>query len=39
MPHSVLERPCAFHWGNKVGHGCYELCIGEYEPLGIGPID
>ena len=39
IPHSVLERPCTFRWGDQVGHGCYELCIGEYAPLGIGPID
>ena len=38
-PHSVLERPCTFRWGDQVGHGCYELCIGEYAPLDIGPID
>ena len=39
VPHSILERPCAFRLGNEVGHGCYELCIGEYEPLGIPLID
>jgi hypothetical protein len=39
VPHSILERPCAFRLGDEVGHGCYELCIGEYEPLGIPLID
>jgi hypothetical protein len=39
IPHSVIERPCAFRWGDQVGHGCYELCIGEYAPLGIALID
>jgi hypothetical protein len=38
VPHSILEHPCRFRHGDAVGYGCFELCIGEYEPLGLGPV-
>jgi hypothetical protein len=38
VPHSILEHPCRFHWDGEVGYGCFELCIGEYEPLGLGAV-
>lgn len=34
VPHSILEHPCRFTWGDRVGYGCFELCIGAYEPFG-----
>ena len=39
VPHSVLEHPCRFTASDgRVGYGCFELCIGEYEPFGLGPM-
>lgn len=37
-PHSILEHACRFRSGDRVGYGCFELCIGEYEPRGYGPV-
>jgi hypothetical protein len=39
VPHSILEHACRFRWGERVGHGCFELCVGEYAPKGFPPVD
>jgi hypothetical protein len=38
-PHSILERSCTFRTADRVGHGNYEHCVGEYEPKGYPPVD
>ena len=38
VPHSILEHTCRFRAGDRVGHGNFELCIGEYEPMGFAPV-
>jgi hypothetical protein len=38
VPHSILEHGCRFRWGDRVGSGCFELCIGEHERYGLGRV-
>lgn len=39
VPHSILEHSCSFTRADgRVGYGCFELCFGEYEPKGLGPV-
>jgi hypothetical protein len=39
ISHSILEHPCRFSSPDgRIGYGCFELCIGEYAPFGLGPI-
>jgi hypothetical protein len=39
VPHSILEHNCRFMLSDgRVGYGCFELCIGEYEPKGLGAV-
>jgi hypothetical protein len=39
VPHSILEHNCRFMLDDgRVGYGCFELCFGEYEPKGLGPV-
>jgi hypothetical protein len=40
VPHSILEHTCRLtRNGDDVGDGCFELCVGRYEPRGFGPVD
>ncbi len=39
IPHSILERTCMFKRADgRVGHGEFELCIGRYDPKGLGDV-
>lgn len=39
VPHTILEHACECRLDGRVGRGDVELCIGEYAPLGLGPVD
>jgi hypothetical protein len=39
VPHSILEHGCRVRLGDRVGYGCFELCVGEYAPKGLPPVD
>jgi len=39
VPHSILEHICRMERGDgRVGHGCFELCIGRYDPKGFPAV-
>ena len=38
LPHTILEHSCSCTLDNKRGRGNVELCIGEYKPMGLGPV-
>ncbi len=39
VPHTILEHACECRLDGRVGRGDVELCIGEYAPLGLGPVE
>jgi hypothetical protein len=40
VPHSILERSATFERADgAIGHGEFELCIGRYDPKGLGEIE
>jgi hypothetical protein len=39
MPHTMLKQSCRLRCGSREGRGEVELSMGEYQPLGIGPVE
>jgi hypothetical protein len=40
VPHSILEHICRFDRADgHSGHGCFELCVGRYEPKGFPAVE
>jgi hypothetical protein len=39
VPHTILKTSCRARNGDRHGRGAVELSMGEYRPLGIGPVE
>jgi hypothetical protein len=39
LPHTILKASCTLRCGERRGRGGVEISMGEYRPLGFGPVD